>query len=894
MGPLPLIAGLFAASSAPIWHPLNTSAHFVYFRSPPFVLPAPSTSLNSTPLLITATASPNVGAHGTTQSKLFGGFVLYVNGVLTTSGPGHAIPDLSQPLRSLDLLPLHLLRDPPQTNVLAVRCFFQNTWVGKTDPSAVPRLQALLTAVPAGGGGGGEGITLVSTGPTWTTLNADPYHNPAGDPPLKAGWYHVPNENLNVAERPLGWESPQFDDSQWTPAVTQPQYTLPIIPAAPSTSPTFLTRTACSVTRLASGATLIDYGQEFLGGVNLTFADPPTQTSFLVQLGEELTADGEVMVPCRSSVNYTAQWTLVAGGGNGEGAGGLNTGLHTHEFTQFRFAQLSVGAPTLLAANAWVVTAPRGGDGVNPYEIPCAKSTPITPGRESNPATSAHASFSSSSPNLDAVWRLCAYSMVATALDINVDSQTRQRDLCHVDAYITNAGQAAVFPARDTSVVTRTARAAFQVSSSLLPSSYDFKASTVLLAGVAAREVGDVALLSTVWGEDVFSGNSSIYALQGGNYLSAQFLSGLWYFNASVGGLDIPLDCGSPLWGCDPLIDWPTQTRDGYSVSTVDALRNSFGAAALRTLSYAASALGNTTASQKYATLSHTISTTLATHFLRWNTTSSAEAEAYFVDGLSGPSSKHAAIHSTLYAVALGGALGAWVPPPNATTLTLASALTTYLIRRGGYGPASCMTAKAALEALYTLGVHDGRAADFALELLTREGYPGWVDMIHNNATVTLEAWAWGDKWNTDAGHPWCASPSFLIPGGLFGVRPGEAMGVEGGGWKAWSITPQPGNLSSVNVTLPTWVGEIAGEFVQGGGGMGGVTLRVTIPAGSTADVCLPPLHPSFLTEGRKGGVSGDTLTVNGVSVPSKVVGRLLCAVDPLMGAGVPYVVVRS
>ncbi len=54
------------------------------------------------------------------------------------------------------------------------------------------------------------------------------------------------------------------------------------------------------------------------------------------------------------------------------------------------------------------------------------------------------------------MWALCAYTLVATTLDVNVDSQTRQRDICVVDALNTALGQFFVLPSVDTSVPDRT------------------------------------------------------------------------------------------------------------------------------------------------------------------------------------------------------------------------------------------------------------------------------------------------------------------------------------------------------------------------------------------------------------------------------------------------------
>ena len=744
---------LFAASSAPIWHANNLSTNFAYLRSPPFVLPQPAAAFSSLPLYFTAERSPQVAAHGTTQSKLFNALTLHVNGVAVTAGPGHATLDASQPVRVLDLAGLGPLRDPPAVNVLALLCSFFNAWDNQTDATSMPRVQLLVASTLASNA---TLVPLLGTDGTWQALSADAYHRPAGDVNGKSGphaWYHMAQENLDATHRPLGWEAVDSAPPQplpWSPALLQPPFALPLA-SEPAPPPALLSRQACAITPLPSGSLLLDFGQELLGAPNLTFAPRPAgapPVTFRVLLGEELTAPPAprgVLVPSRSFVNYTMLWTLPGG------ASGALAGLHAAEFIQFRYVELGAGAPPLApgGAGASVIAAPRGGAGENPYELPCAHSTPLTP-RRAPPAPPQHARFSSSLPALDAVFRLCAYTAVAVALDINVDSQTRQRDLCHVDAFITNAAQYAIFPAQDASVQARTARAAFQLSSGIFPATVDFKASTVLMAGLQQSEAGDVALWRSVWA----GSDGAVMADGGGGYVSAQLLSGARYFDAHLGLLSIPANCSGGAWGCDALIDWPVQTRDNYTVSPVDTLRNSYGGAALRALSAGASALGEAQAAARYANMSASIAQQLGLRMLRWNgSSSSGEAEAYFVDGgAPGPGSGHAAIHSTVYALAMGGALQAWEGEGgggrqgNVSTATLAAALTRYLQRRGGYGPASCMTAKVVIEALYVLGEYEEAAADFALELLSRAEYPGWGAMLAAGATTTLEAWLPGDK----------------------------------------------------------------------------------------------------------------------------------------------------
>ena len=765
------LAALLAASSAPIWHARNLSTNFAYLRSPPFVLPQPVAAYSTLPIYFTAERSPQVAAQGTTQSKLFNALTLYVNGVPTTAGPGHATLDASQPVRELDLAGLGLLRDPPAVNVLALLCSYFNAWENRTDAASLPRAQALLAStLPTNS----TPVPLLGTDGAWQALDAGAFHRPAGDVNSKSGphaWYHMAQENLDATRRPLGWEAVDSAPPQplpWSPAALQPPFALPLA-SEPAPPPALLSRRACTITSLPSGSLLLDYGQEFLGAPNLTFAPRPAGSppvTFRVLLGEELTAPPAprgVLAPSRSFVNYTMLWTLPGD------ANGALVGLHAAEFIQFRYVELGAGAPPLApgGAGASVMTAPRGGAGENPYELPCAHSTPLTP-RRAPPAPRQHARFASSLPALDAVFTLCAYTAVAVALDINVDSQTRQRDLCHVDAFITNAAQYAIFPAQDASVQARTARAAFQLSSTILPATIDFKASTVLMAGLQLSEAGDVALWRSVWAQS----DAAVMADGGGGVVSAQLLSGVRYFDAALGLLRIPANCSSGgAWGCDALIDWPVQTRDNYTVSEVDTLRNSYGGAALGALSAGAAALGEAQAAARYAAMAAAIAQQLGLRMLRWNgSSSSGEAEAYFVDGEGpGPASRHAAIHSTVYALAMGGVLQAWEGEggggrqANISTATLAAALTRYMQRRGGYGPASCMTAKVVIEALYVLGEYEEAAADFALELLSRAEYPGWGAMLAVGATTTLEAWLPGDK---------CACFCFFWGGGGRSPKP--------------------------------------------------------------------------------------------------------------------------
>jgi hypothetical protein len=129
---------------------------------------------------------------------------------------------------------------------------------------------------------------------------------------------------------------------------------------------------------------------------------------------------------------------------------------------------------------------------------------------------------------------------------------------------------------------------------------------------------------------------------------------------------------------------------------------------------------------------------------------------------------------------------------------------------------------------------------------------------------------------------PWCASPAFLIPRLLFGFQPTDL------GWRSFLAAPQPGNLTVATGVIPTPLGSFAASFAQDGLAAT-VVLNFTVPNGSNARVCLPPLHADVLVTHR--AAPGTTLLVNNQPVPTSAWGRLLCTVTNL-GPGA-YAVVR-
>ena len=836
----------------------NSSSDFVFLRSTDFTLRSP-TFINAT-LYFSALGSPRPPA-GTIQSKLLGAASIYLNSVLVTSGPGHNTPTNSTAVRAVDMSAF--LRGNGEANTIGIISHWARAYAKNSPLPGGPRVSATLIIFDANGS-----YPVSATSLEWSSWGGDIAYNPTGN--AGVSWYPFSNENMQRNEFPSSsWSSPSFAlPVDWVPAIATNPFPLPLI-LIDGIAPVTLTRNACSVTTLSPSRQIVDFGTEMMGGVNFSFAGSYAGSIVRIILGEELRSDGTVYAPMRTGNFWTSNWTLSVNNAQ-------NLGIVSHEFIQFRYVQVdyfnegtsSVPRLTVSNALAWVIQHGAGGTGENPWEIACSRAVPsaVMWGRSSPPPPSQArlGNITSSSIELNKVWSFSASTIISTSLDVNVDGQTRERDIDVVDALNTARGQYSVFSTGDILIAERTAREILGNDTGGWSQWYDFKASTVMLVRDHVKWTGAFALAIDAWGSD----DTSIRS--GGDvqdYNSLQFYSGLaYYWNASGNGLfHFPSDgsCKGS-WACEPLVDWPVSTRDGYDCSksnSDDTVRSSLGALALDSLADLAKWLPNVPIERynKYMNAANSVRTALYNLNLRHN-----GSEAYFVDGAVGPSSLHAAVHSTVYAVAAGAADGDAV---------LGTAIAAYL-KRHGVAPASCMMGRWFVDALYRIGIWSPEASDVAFDILTATAYPSWIDMINQGATTTMEAWRPADKSNLDWAHPWCASPSFTIPAGTVGAVPLEP------GWIQWRLAPQPSSLNLFNAAIPTPQGLVDIEWMSGGGNS---TVTVTVLEGQMLTLCLP-------REGRAassgGGGGGDLLYIDGQSIVNKVIyGRMLCG-DQLLGVG--------
>jgi hypothetical protein len=644
--------------------------------------------------------------------------------------------------------------------------------------------------------------------------------------------------------------------------------------AAAAASPAELaTATIVGGSQPNTSTVIIDFGLEFQGGVNITFTNVGSAGAQInVKLSEELLPEScaslscatAIKSPMRTTNTFEDTWTLRAA---------PTQTVMQHEYMEFRYAQVTgpaalIDGLTLETAQAWVIRYPLSDEPADQYG-----DTPTLPPSSLRPPTQL-ARFSSGNRSLDSVWGLVRHTLVAVSLDVNTDSNVRQRDLCHTDAYITGIGQLAL--SSDYGVSQMTAEDAFQLDSNIWSGTADFRAALVSLAYQQALYSGDLSLVRQRYRDMQMHSLAGLLRPTSADARAQQRPEGffdprLGLVNKSAGVMGKNGGICPRSWspaGMPPgiyealkckatdLIDWPAGSRDGYDETSVGAVPNSYIALAAERLGIIAGWLGETADQAYYANVSATIRKNLRAQL--YNKTTGA-----FVDGLG---TQHASMHATLFATMAGAVDEAADPGMGATVVKTLQA-------KGM--KCSCMAAHWLLEGLYKIGWETAAAADHALAVLTSTAPNSWLHMIAQGATASMEAWTREEKPNLTWSHPWCAGANSVIIRLLLGVQPLAP------GWTRWQFAPQPASLSMIQATVPSLLGAINVTIANGReqtSSLDGVSQKVfattlTVPKGSLARVCLPAAHGVAVSTAIK-------LDLDGVEVASVVQGRMLCTAD--------------
>jgi len=886
------VTGLHGAFSAtPIWHP-NGTANFVFLRTD---IALDTSSLFSATAHVTANPQPSTRGEPE-NAKLLGAYRLVVNGKWRGIGPGRpgtcgpVCPVGGDP-GVCDCAPHHVydtlnvtdaLLASPSALTLALQCFNYPPTGGIQTATSKVLLQLTVTF------NNGTQATFGSS-PAWAAFNADSYFNPGCDSTTPCvsdpSWFLQPSENVDARQEQVGWSLPSASYNAstpgWTLAAGQAPFDVPLV--ARPTLPMAVTEHVAPafVQVLGPGHWFIAFERELQGALRLTFtggADIDGQT-VAVRLGEEMTSwePPTVMYKMRTGNTYLNSWTLREG---------LQT-VEQHEYLEFRYVEVQAVEPPPQAgqcaltapgdyttpltlacseADSTVVDVlfaswgtPKGacnasGNGANTFAVdaacnfsqtsavisslcmgregctftpsdalfggvdPChlvdkylavaVECAPL-PGRAARRAQASSlelvtaeawvltypasypASFVSSSADLNAVYDFCRYTVVATALDMFTDSNTRQRSVICAEALHVN-----ILMQFATSTEIALQRYTLEYTISHRPSALgwaEWQALTIFSVYAFYLHTGDLSLFSST-------------------YAHLRNFTELSLINATTG-----------LWTCDgrsfdctkPEIDWPVGMRDGWVAEAADTVVSAYTYRAFLLFASMAADAGGHDAD---VTLFNAAAASLrsAMNAQLFNATG-----GYFVDGLG---TTHAAWHSSVYALAFG------VP-----TAEMAPAVRAYVARRSVGNQSLCQPgnvypAQWALEALYGDGEDWGR---LGAALMLCNGTAGWLAMLAQNATTTMEAWKPSDKPNLTWSHSWAASPADILPRFLLGVRPLSP------GFGKILIAPQLGDLASAEGVVPTIRGPVS-ISVSASRQTATASVSFVVPGGATARACLP------------------------------------------------------
>ena len=558
------------AAAQPMWH-ANDSATYVLLRAS-ITAAAEANTLGGgeqhTYLTITAKPAPAWNMpHGVNSSHLLCSYKLWVNGVPLGVGPGRNVGGEIQ-ADTYNLTALLALRGGGEASAIAVSAYYLAHGAtpdgGSGQPQSTDDHGGVLAVLHSGSDATGNVGANIRT-LEWSAFDATIATHPSigtfkhGD---GTGSYLSPRENYLGAHYPFGWRQqlPSQTDAYkhgWSPAKARapfarmvgPKRAIPVsLRAIPAASFTMLPPATPMTYRY-----IIDYGRNFQGHVNLSFgsANIVPGHQVIVRLGEQLLTNGSVKWVSESTNRWNDVWTLRGGSRNlpsssssASAAAQQLLPLETyvpHEYAEFRWAEVidAPEPPTHALLAGWQVHYAFDGEmNENGLVVAPAMSAYSVPS-----ATNGLTSFDATDADLVAVWDLVKHTINVAALDLNTDSNTRQRDLCTLDAWLATRWQSGVAPASSSHIRRRATQIMWELNG------YVNVWSEFLVAHIGAlhdytMDYGDDALLRDIWNNTFMcpktQGNA--FPQDKNHYMLAA------YFNASSSMIQ-----DSPR----PLIDWP-------------------------------------------------------------------------------------------------------------------------------------------------------------------------------------------------------------------------------------------------------------------------------------------------------------------------------------------------
>jgi alpha-L-rhamnosidase len=203
-------------------------------------------------------------------------------------------------------------------------------------------------------------------------------------------------ENINGPAEPIGWNKPGFDDHTWQPAVVIGRHPVALWTHLVSVRTRIVQEPvrAVSLTRLASGAVIADFGQVFAAVPTVTFHNGVAGKKINMHAGYLLEPDGQVST-IHGTQHTDMSYSYIE-------RGGTET-FQPFDYLGFRYLQINDPGERLTTNDVVALTRHAA--------VP-----------DENAAT-----FTSSDPTVDAIFQLGRHSALFTAQEQFIDTPTREK-----------------------------------------------------------------------------------------------------------------------------------------------------------------------------------------------------------------------------------------------------------------------------------------------------------------------------------------------------------------------------------------------------------------------------------------------------------------------------------
>jgi alpha-L-rhamnosidase len=696
-------------------------------------------------------------------------YQLWVNGVMADTGPSFSYPDESY-YQATDLTTA--LR-PGQANALGVLHHWYSSGSGR--PLSSPGLLAQVNVRHADGT-----HEVFGTDGLWRERPGE--WQPAPQRNNESGEFV---EIIDGRDSPLGWSEVAFDDASWSaPTVLGPVGTAPF-----TTLYALRTRIAehqvapVSVHTLPTGAVVVDFGKVIAARPTVFFEHGVSGRTVPMHVGYLLDSDGHV-----STTHGTQATDLSFSYIQRDGA----QTFEPYTFLGFRYLEVDSPGEAIGAGHVAALARHAGMPDVAP------------------------ATFSSSSPTLDAVWALCAHSALYASHEQFVDTPTRQKGQFCSDS--TNESQAIMHAYGDQNLSWQALRDFARSQARYWP---DGRVNEAYPDGNGAEDIPDFTELYPEWVWRYFIGTGDHSTLVDLYPVVQRISDYIWRAVDPASGLvtNLPGGGGDYLGG---LVDWPPQMRYGYDMGTTARTTvNVLAVNVFTRVSQIATVLGDSQGALAQTVRAGALSEAINARLIG--------PTGVYIDGLEsdGSQSGHASQQASALALTYG-----IVPDPHKDAVAAHVA-----------GLRIAMGPDHGMELLR--GLHAAGLDAHMVDILTDPHGPGWANILASGGTFTWEDWEPSDLDGDSMSHGWGSGALVAILEALLGLTM-VAPGPDGRATLA--VAPPAGGLASASGRVPTTAGVVGLRWRRSSRRL---NLSLSLPPNASAQLVLPGTAASLREGGR-------------------------------------------